>query len=102
MDLGKLIELLSAIDAEIKVKNGFGNPHSWRGSYDELSFEPVKDTTIGEMLAAAESADGATYTGWKGGEYLMGLSSKVNIDFEGCYSDDSQIMNMFISLLADK
>ena len=87
MKLEDLIEILQRFPAERKVGFGFGNPHSWRGSYDELAFEPVNDTTVGEMLEAAKSAIGQTYIGWKGGEFKMGLETTVNIDFVGSWSD---------------
>lgn len=87
MKLGKLIELLEKFPESRKVQNGFGNPHSWRGSYDELAFEPVADTTVGVMLQEARSALGTTYCGWKGGDFTMGENTRVNIDFEGRWSD---------------
>ena len=87
MKLEDLIEILQRFPAERKVSCGFGNPHSWRGSYDELAFEPVNDTTVGEMLGAAKSAIGQTYTGWKGGDFKMGLETSVNIDYRGSWSD---------------
>lgn len=87
MKLGALIELLQKYPVSRKVRRGFGNPHSWRGSYDELAFEPIHDTTVGEMLEAAKSAVGTTYHGWKGGEYKMILDTYVNIDSVGSWSD---------------
>ncbi len=44
---------------------------SYRGYYDELAFEPQDDVSFGEMLAHAKAAMGATFTGYKGGEYTM-------------------------------
>ena len=72
MYLQDLIELLETYDPKTVVKEGFSNPHSYRGYYDELAFEPTPNVSIGSMLKAAKSADGATYTGYKGGEYTMG------------------------------
>lgn len=71
MELGRLIARLEAQRADRKISHGFGKPHSYRGTYRELGFEPVKDTSIGEMLAAAKSALGATFQGYKGGDYTM-------------------------------
>lgn len=87
MKLKHVIEMLEKYPSDRKVANGFGNPHSWRGSYDELAFEPVTDTTVGRMLADAKSAIGEVYQGWKGGDYLMGLETSVNIDYQGGWSD---------------
>lgn len=87
MKLGDLITLLEKFPADKKVSQGFGNPHSWRGAYAELAFEPIGETTVGEMLAAAKEAVGQTYTGWKGGDFTMGLDTPVNIDYVGSWSD---------------
>ena len=71
MTLDELIERLEKEDPALVVENGFGNPHSYRGYYERVAFEPVARTTIGDMLREAKSALGATYCGWKGGEYVM-------------------------------
>lgn len=68
--LGEIIDYLKTQDPKKPVKLGFGPPHSYRGYYDQVSFEPATDTTIGEMLAHAESAIGPTFNGYKGGEYV--------------------------------
>lgn len=86
MNLGELIAALETLDPATKVRDGFGRPHSYRGDYQDLAFEPVNDTTIGAMLAAARSALDATYEGWKGGEYTMDESSCCWLDFEGVAS----------------
>lgn len=87
MKLGQLIALLEKFPESKVVSEGFHYPHSWRGSYDELAFEPLDNTTVGEMLAAAKSAVGETYEGWKGGDFVMTLDTRVNIDYVGCWSD---------------
>lgn len=71
MTLGEIIDTLKKFPPETSVPIGFGYPHSYRGSYADLAFEPEADTTVGEMLAAAESALGTTFEGWKGGEFTM-------------------------------
>jgi hypothetical protein len=50
---------------------GFHGPHSWRGDYSELAFEPAENIPVAAMLAAARSALGATFEGYKGGSYEM-------------------------------
>lgn len=75
--LGELIEALEAADPALTVPIGFGRPHSWRGDYSELAFDPAADTTVADMLAAARSAVGATYEGWKGGDFTMSLHTSV-------------------------
>jgi hypothetical protein len=71
MVLKELIEALEKADPAKVVPCGFKNPHSYRGYYRDLAFEPALRITAGEMLAAAKSALGQTYQGWKGGDYTM-------------------------------
>lgn len=70
--LKDLIEWLEKQSPDAVVPHGFGEPMSYRGYYDELAFEPVESTTFGEMLTHARNALGATFTGYKGGDYKMG------------------------------
>lgn len=88
MYLKDLIELLEKYDADKTVAVGFGNPHSYRGYYDQLAFEPVENTTVGEMLFAAKSAMGTTYQGWKGGDFTMGEWTPCWLAWEGRTSDE--------------
>jgi hypothetical protein len=88
VNLGLLIAVLGEYDKARRVQNGFGNPHSYRGYYDELAFEPQENVTVGEMLAACHEADGTTYQGWKGGDYTMGSYSNVYIAHEGSTGDE--------------
>lgn len=71
MTLEELITALDAADPTLVLPHGFTNPHSYRGYYDELAFEPATNVPVADMLADARSALGATYTGWKGGEFVM-------------------------------
>ncbi|WP_394436206.1 hypothetical protein [Streptomyces sp. SGAir0957] len=98
MELGELITALEAADPTLVCKRGFNNPHSYRGYYHELAFEPAHNITVGEMLAAARSAVGATYTGWKGGEFTMDRYSDVWLSEEGHASGDA-ISGMLIELM---
>lgn len=75
MELGDLIEVLQAEDPAKVCPDGFATPHSWRGDYYELAFDPAQNVTVASMLAHARSAVGATYEGWKGGDYTMDLDS---------------------------
>lgn len=100
MNLQKVIDILEQYPSEKMLSKGIGNPHSWRGSYEELAFEVVENVTVGEMLAAAESAVGATYEGWKGGEYTMDEDTQVHIELEeGAYSGNDTLMKWFFELL---
>ena len=83
--LENAIELLeSEPDKDRIVPFGFGSPHSYRGYYEDLAFEPMANVTVGEMLDAAKSAVGATFDGYKGGEFKMSMWSTVWLADYGC------------------
>lgn len=58
---------------------------SWRGSYAELALEWAggdystneKQLKLSEFLDLLKSAIGKTYTGWKGGDYVMGKNTPI-------------------------
>jgi len=80
MGLQDLIDALAAADQEHVAPLGFGQPRSWRGSYSELAFEPAENVTVASMLANAKKALGATFSGYKGGDYTMH-------EYTDCYID---------------
>lgn len=84
MDLKQLIEYLEKKDRDMIVPMGFDEPHSYRGDYMCLAFEPAKDVTIGAMLQCAKDAVGNIYQGWKGGEYRMDDDTEVYLAMYGC------------------
>lgn len=88
MNLGRLIEELEKMPQEGIVSHGFHNPHSYRGYYAELAFEPKENAKVSEMLSCAKEAMGSTYTGWKGGNYEMGEYSDCYITEEGSGGGD--------------
>lgn len=89
MTLGELIKALEAEDPNLVLPTGFHRPHSYRGYYDELAFEPAEDITIAAMLAAARSALNATFTGYKGGDYVMGEYTSCWLSGYGTASGES-------------
>lgn len=99
MTLGDLIKRLEAIPPETVMRPGIGNPHSWRGRYEELSFEPVEETTVGKLLEEAKGCIGRTFCGYKGGEYTMSERSTVNIDEYGHWSDGNAIWDLALSAM---
>ena len=86
LDLG---ELIAALDAALTeggdrvLPVGFHNPHSYRGDYSDLAFEPCRDIALSDMLQAARDALGATFTGWKGGDYTMSKHTLCWIAYRG-------------------
>lgn len=98
IDLGGIIARLEREDPERVLPIGFANPHSYRGYYDQLAFEPVADIKIGDMLTAAKYAVGRTFQGWKGGDYTMSEHTECWIATEGT-SGDNQIGPLLLDLL---
>lgn len=88
MTLGDLIDWLEKQDQNMIVKDGFGSPHSDRGSYEELAFTPRPEAKISDMLASAKSAVGGTFTGYKGGDFKMGRHTPVYIGEWGDCGDE--------------
>jgi hypothetical protein len=103
MTLGQYITILTAATKKICPKTiltqGLGNPHSWRGDYYELAFEPVKNISLGDMLKQANEAVGATYPGYKGGEFTMDKSTPIHIDNHGNWSNGEQMTELLLSFL---
>ncbi len=88
MYLKELIAALVKEDPSAILPRGFRNPHSYRGYYDRLAFEPAENISIGEMLECAESALGRTFQGYKGGDYVMGEYTEVYIAEYGCCGEE--------------
>lgn len=84
MRLGDLIDLLRSVPPQWGVEFSDGTtPHefiSWRGVYAQLSLDTGDPLTVGELLAKAEAANGGTFTGYKGGDFTMGLGTPVWAD----------------------
>jgi hypothetical protein len=78
VNLGQLIAVLKADpDPDRVLPIGFANPHSYRGIYADLAFEPAKNVTVRSMFEAARSALGNTYEGYKGGDFTMNAYTEV-------------------------
>jgi hypothetical protein len=101
MNLGELITALEAADPDLVLPHGFTNPHSYRGHYIELAFEPAYNVTVADMLADARSAVGTTYTGWNGSEFTMDKYSDCYLSEEGCASGEEICTWMLRAMLAD-
>lgn len=89
MNLGDIITRLEAANPQQVVKHGFHNPHSYRGDYYDLAFEPATAITVAEMLEAARSAVGTTYQGWKGGDFKMNAYDWCWLSEEGTASGET-------------
>jgi hypothetical protein len=98
MSLGGIIARLEREDPARVLPIGFADPHSYRGYYEQLAFEPRRNISIGDMLEAARSALGATFEGYKGGEYTMHEYTECWISHYGS-SSDNKIGPLLLELL---
>lgn len=88
LTLGDMIDSLAVIDQTAHLRFAFGlfevgELASYRGYYDELALSFESDTrgkpvrTVGEVKVMLEAAVGKTFTGWKGGEFLMNRATPL-------------------------
>ncbi len=98
IELGGIIARLEQEDPDRVVPIGFANPHSYRGDYSDLAFEPVRDITIGDMLNACRAALGTTFEGYKGGDYTMTETTDCWISMHG-ESADNKIGPLLLELM---
>jgi hypothetical protein len=77
LTLGKAIEILKTIDPSFTIMSDFNgqgpcSPHSYRGYYSDLSIDIQDDIAlVGDFLKELEKSYGKTFTGYKGGDFLM-------------------------------
>ena len=103
MELQEYISILENYPREKRLKVGLGHPHSWRGYYPDLSFEPVEDVTIGEMIDCAKACIGKSFLAWKGGRYIMNETTEIHVEKEdGHYSNNSTLFEWFFELLLNQ
>ena len=83
MTLGKLLRILNDMHNLDDVQ-GIKNPHSYRGYYEDLAFEPTDEIIkVIDLKAICQSARGKTFEGWKGGSYEMNEDTPVWIAERG-------------------
>lgn len=82
MILMEIVERLRKEPLDKVVPLGWDEAYSWRGDYAELAVNAAKDV-VGDMISVLENANGATFTGYKGGEYKMGNFTDVYLDRYG-------------------
>jgi hypothetical protein len=72
MTLGKLLDALYTMDPMMGIQIS-GEPHSYRGYYEDLAFEPtVVVYTIATIISRIEkTCMGQVFHGYKGGEFAM-------------------------------
>ena len=77
LTLGQAISMLSKLPQDTSVIYDFNNkspkgPHSFRGHYSDLAFEWSGDeVTIRDFVSELNASWGKTFTGYKGGDFIM-------------------------------
>jgi hypothetical protein len=88
LTLGGLIAVLEAIPAETEVRldhgGGLGREHSYRGYYEDLSFEIGEVGNAASALNRCKEALGGVYEGYKGGDFTMGTDTPLWNASYGC------------------
>lgn len=95
--LGKLIDLLEAVEKkDSEVYFDFCNVFptgidSWRGIYAELALsyenagrhDDKTPLTVTKLLEILNKANGETFMGYKGGDYVMSRETPISVDNYG-------------------
>lgn len=77
MTLGKLLKSLKLEEKEELISGLSAKGGSYRGYYSDFAFEPGS-TTVEELQAYIEGeVIGKTFTGYKGGDYVMDENTTV-------------------------
>lgn len=78
LTLGQLIAQLQALPPHMPVAP-LEAPHSYRGYYCDLAFEVRGEASrpAGELLAECRQAMGRVFTGYKGGDFMMGANTPL-------------------------
>jgi hypothetical protein len=75
--------------------DGICEPHSYRGYYSDLSFEKSDSKVmVKDLLEICKSTLNQTFTGYKGGDNVMGKDTPLWLADYGCTGD--KIMNYTI------
>lgn len=102
MTLADLIARLERAPQDAVVRHGFRYPHSYRGDYAQLAFEPAEFVFVRDLLAHAQGALGATYRGYKGGDFRMEATTEVKLARWGeCAEDDGLSAALLEYMLTD-
>ena len=84
LTLGALIAALEAMPADAPVVN-LRDPDSYRGYYSDLYFKQHDGVRpAAELLSECRAAMGQVFTGYKGGDFMMGALTPLWIASHGC------------------
>lgn len=86
LTLGGLIIRLHELPQDMMMQSLF-YPHSYRGYYDDLAFEPSQPSDVrkvSDQLADCKKIVGRVFNGYKGGDYTVRYETPVWIAEYGC------------------
>ena len=84
LTLGELIDALEIMPDDTEIA-GLGVLDSYRGYYCDLAFQPpTEKETAQTALENCEDAMGKVFTGYKGGDYMMGATTPLWVAHYGC------------------
>lgn len=83
MSLGDLIERLRQLNSDTIIKCD-KRLDSYRGYYEDLAIEPNETgVNVVEFITTCEKANGGTFHGYKGGDFVMNLETPVFVAYYG-------------------
>ena len=84
MTLGGMITTLEAMPKEAEIQ-GISEPDSYRGYYSDLAFKATEGKIkVADALEMCRAAMGKVFTGYKGGDYMMGELTPLWLADYGC------------------
>lgn len=79
LTLGGLIIRLTELPKDMMMQ-ALSHPHSYRGYYSDLAFEPTKASDlrkVSDQLTECKQIVGKVFEGYKGGDFTMGHGTPV-------------------------
>lgn len=84
MTLGEIITILEKLPEDKEIE-GIGNLSSYRGYYCDLAFPLIGGKTkVSDALEMCRAAMGQVFTGYKGGDFVMGALTPLWLADYGC------------------
>lgn len=104
LTLGRLVAELEKADGSLSVQFEDGGapcePHSYRGYYSDLAFESdPKPITVSEFLDICRQSLGASFEGYKGGDFEMHEATPL---WRSNYGVNSEIAIMGTAVIGDR
>ena len=90
MKLSQLFSIfLEMTDTSFVFSQGFDTPHSYRGYYTELAFQPAEDIKLHDIIKSLDRAYIEVFEGYKGGDYKYNMTTACHLAWIGnCTEDD--------------